>query len=169
MDKNKALIITFVILVAVLAGLGLWNSKNKVDKIESQTSPSSEPTITQPDPNNAGMTKVPDISVSAVPTSAISVKYLIEHRSALNGKTVRVQGYVVNSWADPSKCSPYMEMLCPRPVIFLADGNQPSSNPYYDLYVRLSEEDTSYFVGQEVEIKGTVSASADSVQLIKSY
>ena len=167
---NKLSPITIVLAVFGVA-VAYFVLKYPLNIVNNGITPDTSPSITRvmPEPSNSGFPTYPDKPLASAPSSAMSVQYLNEHRSALNGKTVRVRGYVINSWADPSKCSPYAEMMCPRPVIFLADSNQPSSNPYYNLHVRLSEEDTSYSVGQKVEIKGIVSASGDSIQLIKIY
>src|SRR3989338_4278817 len=247
MDKNKALIVTFVILVAVLAGLGWWSSNNKdassnppntgevksvkisgklaclppkggreiyldcaiglqansgefyllpdlkqedlvsgkfytgqqveisgrlsqavqsefdvAGSIEINNIVGETDSVIQPVDPNSGTFRIQDNPLSVVPASAISVEYLIEHRSALNGKTVKVKCVVVVDWTDASRCSPYAEMLCPQPIIYIADSALDSRPTYYDLRVVLSEGDTSYKIGQSVEIKGTVEGSTES-------
>ncbi|NTV81291.1 MAG: hypothetical protein HGA24_07710 [Candidatus Aminicenantes bacterium] len=48
------------------------------------------------DPQQIGLAPYPDEPLTAIPTEPISVKELVEHRSALNGQTVRVRGVVVH-------------------------------------------------------------------------
>jgi hypothetical protein len=67
-------------------------------------SPSPEPVVTygtqtstvQPlNPDERGLYRCPDYPLSAIPTTPISVKYLVEHRSALNEKTVSLTGSII--------------------------------------------------------------------------
>lgn len=132
--------------------------------------PGTSPDTIQPEDPNSGLETIPNISVKSFPTDTVSVKYLIEHRSALNGEMVTVKGVIVASWLDPARCSPNAEYLCPQPVIFLADTSDTNRDPYYNLQVRFVEgqEDdlhNQYRINQTAEIRGKVSGTRDSVGL----
>lgn len=130
--------------------------------------------ITAPEPTN-GLTARPDLPLVSVPGPVVSVKFVIEHRSALSGKTLTVRGVVVASWLDSAKCPPQnlTNLLCPQPRIFLADSASADRDPY-DLQVSLDEaliekEAKNYRIGQMVEIKGTVIGDKTMVSFVKLY
>lgn len=169
---NKKLAIGLAVLVVGLF-IAIYSGQNSARKTLNQppqTTPNGTVT-TSPEPGNSGLATYPNQPISALPNSAITVKYLIDHRSALNGKTVTVKGLVVANWADARNCpSPdLVELLCPQPFIFLADSTDPNRDPYYDLRVRLNEEDKGYAIGKNVTIKGIVEGSKESVLFVKSY
>ena len=100
----------------------------------------------------------------------ISVSYLIEHRSALNGQTVRVKGLVLGMMLGDKACLPDRGM-CAQPSIFLADTVENTKNPHYDLRVLVSEQEREedYKLGQLVEVRGTVYGDRTAVVFSKLY
>lgn len=170
---NKKIVLILVAVAIILAGGFVYAKRNGglqniIGKTPSQTT--GGVIIKPEDPNKTGIPTYPDKPISPAPTSAISVQYLIEHRSALNNKIVKVKGVVVADWTDDSRCRPDItEMLCPQPIIFIADSSSANRDLYSDLRVVLNETDKSYKLGQTVEIKGTVNADTYNVILIKSY
>ena len=120
------------------------------------------------DPEKSGLYNYPDYQLDSIPSTPISVKYLVEHRSALNEKVVTVNGIVVANWLK-MKCPENAELLCPQPRIFLADSMKEDRDPYYDLDMTVSEEEKSYEVGETVEVKITVYGDKIHVYAEKIY
>src|SRR3990167_4443545 len=102
-----------------------------------------------------------------MPTDPVSVSYVIEHRSALNGKTVQVTGVVVANWLkqeDPTGLKMGMYM---QPSIFLADSASTSRNPLYDLRVLVPEgmelPEDQYMAGKTVTVWARVDGFLEGV------
>ncbi|OGI66256.1 hypothetical protein A3A95_02025 [Candidatus Nomurabacteria bacterium RIFCSPLOWO2_01_FULL_39_18] len=134
----------------------------------------SEPVTIQPynpDDDRGGLYNYPNYSLTKVPTAPISVKYLVEHRSALDQKIVTVRGVVVGIPAQPpcvaaGTCELYMQ-----PSIILADTKDANRNKDYDLMVFVGEDtdQNEYPVGKTVEIKMQITASKTVVYGNKVY
>lgn len=120
------------------------------------------------DPNTTGFAPYPDYSLSSIPSWSISVKYLVEHRSALNNKTITVRGLVVGILSAEAACPPDRG-ACGQPMIFLADSAKADRDKYLDLAVTVSEKEKSYLIGQTVEVKVLVSGSYTGLHLSKVY
>ena len=122
-------------------------------------------TVTSHKSTEGGLSTYPDKPLSSIPTTPISVKFLAEHRTALNGKTVTVQGFVVLAALGPNACAP--EVCQPR--IFIADSASEARDKNYDAMVLVNETDTSYTIGQSATVKGIVASSKVTVYLTKTY
>ncbi len=119
-------------------------------------------TIQPDDPNKTGLALYPDLSVTSLPTKPVSVKFVVEHRSALNGKTITIRGVVVETLLGEKACptggggglTPGPG-ACAQPRIFLADTTGESRNKLYDLLVLMSEEEkeSSYPIGKTVVLQ----------------
>ena len=139
----------------------------------SKKGQTSTVSIEPEDPSKIGLSSYPDLPLDLVPSTPIAVRYLIEHRSALNEKVVTVNGIIVASWLDESKCPQNVGLLCPQPRIFLADTNNEDRNPYYDLDVKVGEEDKiselkkDYPIGNRITIKVLVYGYKTGVSAIK--
>ena len=166
--NNKLSLIIKIILVLTGIAVAYFVLKYPLNLVDDNGSLEDPTTIINPEPNNPAPSQNPDYPLTSVPTSAISVKYLIEHRSALNGKIVKVKGVVVADWTDASRCPPNAELDCPQAVIVIADN---SAELYSDMQLRvlLNDGDKSYHLVQSVEITGMVEGSKESVMLIKTY
>ena len=117
----------------------------------------------------------------------MSVKFLVEHRTALNGKTVTVRGFVVSSFPEKVICRNDEMIPCPlTPSISLADTIDNERNRDYDVGMILKEREAGYSIGQEdsnntsflwkgktysigeaVVVTSTVSSNQHSVALIQ--
>lgn len=101
------------------------------------------------------------------PAQVQNVKFVMEHRTALDGQRVTVHGVIVYA-LPPAKACPPGQGACAQPRIIIADSAEASRNKAYDLTVLLPEDDQSaYAEGQIVDVTGTVSGNADSVTLMK--
>ncbi|MBI4053808.1 MAG: hypothetical protein HY397_00585 [Candidatus Doudnabacteria bacterium] len=170
---NKKLAISLAVLVTVLLVVIYADQNNARKTLPQGLAPSPPGTITtiKPETPGSALGTYPDQPVSSVSSSAMSIKYLIDHRSALDGKTVMVKGFVVGNWADARNCPnpDLVELLCPQPFVFLSDSTDTNRHPYYDLQVRLNESDPGYLIGQTVTIRGVVEGSKEGVMFIKLY
>lgn len=128
----------------------------------------SRGTIEPTNEDDIWLSKYPDLPIDSLPTKPITVKYLLEHRSALNGNVVTINGFIMGVVTKEQACPPDMGM-CGQPHISLEDRDQ-NSNESYEIIVFLSEEDsTNYKIGQSIELNATVSASRLSLDLNKIY
>lgn len=129
-------------------------------------------TVGSPQPGISHLAQIPDLTVSGKLISPMTVKYVVEHRSALNGKTITVTGYVVTNYLKQPTCDqgqpcPAMFML---PQIVLADSPGDTRNKDYDLsYAFLNDqgkvEDSYYPVGQITTVIGIVEGSRDDIRM----
>lgn len=127
----------------------------------------SSPAVISPDePVSGPQTGLPDEPLLP-PSQVQSVKFVMEHRSSLDGQHVTVHGIIVYA-LPPAKACPPGQGACAQPRIIIADTAESSRNKAYDLTVLLPEDDkTDYAEGQIVDISGTVSGSADGVTVMK--
>ncbi len=125
------------------------------------------------DPANNDLINRPDLPLRGSPRMPVAPKFLIEHRSALKGKTVRVRGYVVAMPDRIGENSPAgygtTANANPQPRVFLSDASGKNRDRNYDLMIMLREGDDDYKVGARVEIKGVVEAGRNTVYLRKTY
>lgn len=119
----------------------------------------------------ASLENVPDRPVEALPSGPVSPRFVIGHRSALNGKLVTVRGVVVGTVA-PDTGPPHPGGVTPSPAhnpqprIRLADANDRERDVRYDLTVLLPEGHDGYPGGQHVTVRGTVDGSPRAVVLV---
>ncbi|HEY0547163.1 MAG TPA: hypothetical protein VGC91_17425 [Pyrinomonadaceae bacterium] len=126
----------------------------------------------QPDGGEAAamsdLEKYPDQPVASIPTQPVSLRYVVEHRSGLNGKTITVRGLVARTLGlAGSAAQGEQSMANPQPRIFLADNLRKQRDKHFDLMVLLREGERGYAVGQKVRLKVRVDASKASVILRK--
>ena len=111
--------------------------------------------------------RFPDSPLEKMPTGAVSVQFLVEHRTALHDQKVTVHGVIVSTLLGDKACPPDRGM-CAQPRIMLADTADAARDTAYDLVMLLPEGgDDAYEVGQIIDISGTVSASPASVIMRK--
>jgi hypothetical protein len=111
---------------------------------------------------------LPDAPIDGRVDDPMTVQFLIEHRSALNGKEVSVHGIVVGALLGEAACPPDRG-ACAQPRLTLADTSVPYRDTGYDLTILLPGNDTtSYSIGQILDLSGIVSGSADGVMMRKN-
>ena len=125
--------------------------------------------ITPVNAETAGLAKYADEPLASIPAAPMSVKFLVEHRTALNGKTVTVQGFVVATILGKAACPGGGIGACSQPRVFLADTTSEARDKNYDTVVLVSETEETYATGQSATIKCIVASSKASVYLTKSY
>jgi hypothetical protein len=122
------------------------------------------------DPSTAGLYAYPDEPLGSVPAMPLSVSFLVEHRSALSGKTVLVRGVIVATLLGEKACPPDRGM-CAQPSLFLADTSAEDRDPNYHVRVLVGEQEqeADYLLGQSVEIPVMVQADRTTLILQKAY
>lgn len=127
-------------------------------------------TIQPEDPERSGLAPYPDLSLISLPKQPHSVKFVVEHRSALNGKTILIRGIIVGTLLGEKACPPDRGM-CAQPSIYLADTIEKNRNTLYDLRTLVGEEEQekSYPIGKTIDLQVTVDGSKVSVVARKTY
>lgn len=117
-------------------------------------------------PPKQRMSTVPDEQLPA-PKEAQSVKFVVEHRSALNGQHLTVHGVIVDTYLRDKACIPG-KTQCGQTSVTVADSSDGGRNKTYDLTVDLPLADkTPYAVGQALDLRVGVSGDRDAVSLRK--
>lgn len=184
MAKSKNLFYTVLIvcgLVLVVIGLLVYINKYTTRKLSGDdlTRMVQEPITTQPstattgraeDPNTSGLAPYPDLALSVVPKFAVSVKFVVEHRSALNEKSIKIRAVVVGTLLGENACPPDRGG-CASPRIFLADTANENRNRLYDLMVIVgeTEQEKDYPTGKSLEVQGIVGSSKLGAVVTKTY
>lgn len=111
-----------------------------------------------------GLSAYPDMSLTVPPSGPVDVKFLLEHRSAFNGKVVSVRGTVVGVMLGESACPPDRG-ACAMPSVFLAESSDPNRDPLYDLRVLMPGETSEgdYVVGKTVVLRVIVDGNNEYV------
>ncbi len=107
-----------------------------------------------------------------MPAAPISPRFVIEHRSALHGKTVGIHGTVVRVVTPEDGVSGGVTPRpggFPQPRIFLADSAAKDLDKNYEVMMLLREGDKGYPVGQVVDIEGTVDGNHSAVVVKRMY
>lgn len=120
-------------------------------------------------PSQSDLSKYADEPLGTVPATPISPRFVIEHRSALHGKVVKIRGTVVRVIGPDDPAPSSGTGVTPRPGrfaqprIFLADSAARDLDKNYELTVLLREGDKGFAVGQVVEVEGTVDGNRNAV------
>jgi len=154
--KNFILLPIIILLAAGCHPQPPTQSASPLNPATSQTG-TAQPQDTRT--TTKGLALYPDNLINSLPTEAIPVKYLIEHRSALNGKTIQVKGIVADTIFGTDA----------QPSIIIADSNAANRDKNYDLRIGLNETDQNYTIGQTVVVKGVIDGSRVSVFMRKVY
>lgn len=131
---------------------------------------SNTATIQPGDPNKDGLAPFPDLPLSSLPQQPLSIKFVVEHRSALNGRTILTSGVIVGTLLGEKACPPDRGM-CAQPSIFLADTAGENRNKLYDLRVIVGEEEQekSYPIGKTIGLQVVIDGSKVAVIARKTY
>ena len=115
------------------------------------------------------LSNYPDNTITAMPTQPVSMHYVVEHRSELNGKTITVRGIVARTlWPSTGNTSTgEQSMANPQPRIFLADNLRKGRDKNFDLMILLREGERGYSVGQKARIKVRVDSNKIAVVMHK--
>ena len=167
MRQTKLLTGVYLLIILIISVLVVSCKPKFVEEL------SPEGTIEPEDPEKSGLYGYSDYPLDSVPPTPISLKYLVEHRSALNEKVVTVSGIVVGTLLGEKACPQDIGGLgvgmCAQPRIFLADTNEEDRDKNYDVMLLVSEEEKVYKVGEKAGVKGIVYSSKTSLHLQKIY
>jgi len=120
------------------------------------------------------ISQLADQPLDTVPTTPVTPRFVLEHRSALHGKRVTVKGTVVRVVGAGNAQSPGSGGVTPvpganpQPRIFLVESPAKADDTY-ELLVLLREGDGGFAVGQAVEIEGVVETGPAAVILRRHY
>ena len=147
---------------------------NAVDSTPYVTGGNSGPQTASIMPINPGespLSKLPDLPLQTFPleNNPQTVRYIVEHRTALNNRKVSIAGTVVAANLKQPECKP--GGACPdmylMPNIVIADSNASNRDKAYDLRVNMIDTNGSnadqYPVGQQVSIYGVVVGDKENV------
>ena len=147
---------------------GKDGNANSAQTIGSQTS-STSANLDSVTSTTGGLAKYQDKKTDSLPTKFVSLKYVVQHRTALNDKTIQVSGIIV-AVGQPSSGNSSggtRSMKNAQPRIFIADSSKDSRDKNLDLMIIVGEADNNYSVGQKVTFKVKVSGSKTAVVLRK--
>jgi hypothetical protein len=163
-----ALCATVVFVAAVAFGVGLGIRGVPRDDPEAVWVAQPAVSVQPVDPRTAGLALYPDEPLTALPAGPLSMRFLVEHRSALVGQAVEARGVVVLAKLGEAACSP-VRGGCGEPYLYLADTPDADRDENYDILVRLGRDETNYRVGETVRIRGIVHASKVAMYLRKAH
>jgi hypothetical protein len=113
---------------------------------------------------------IADRPLASTPTSAVSPRFVVEHRSALNGRSIAVRGIVVSTPAQTQTASGSgvtpMPGFNPQPRVVVAESLAQDRDRRYDLTVLLPGDHQGYPVGASVDVKGLVDGNHQAVVLM---
>jgi hypothetical protein len=119
-------------------------------------------------PPGESKTLAPDLPLSSLPEAAVSVRFVVEHRSALNGHSVRVRG-VVNAAVFGDNACPSNRGMCMQPSVILNDpdcrDNQVSCS--IRVLVPVDTKPQDYPVGKLLEMRTVARGDKEGVLLTK--
>ncbi len=139
------------------------------------TAAHSESTSLDPESDGQQMeiSSLPDYPVDVMPTTPVSPQFVLEHRSALHGKTIRIRGTVLRM-IGPDNFHPGGGVTPlpggnPQPRLFLAAGPAGIGEPDRELMLLLREGDKGVPEGEIIEVDALVEASRVAVVATRIY
>jgi hypothetical protein len=134
--------------------------------------PSTTGSASKTHPDGTGgiqLEEYPDLPLpDSIPTP-VSVKFLVEHRSALNGKTVELTGVVTATILGESACpNNGTTEYCAQPSIYVAESNETNRDQNYDIRIIMAESTRKdkYAVGQNIQITVLVDSTNAGIVLV---
>lgn len=170
LKDNKLFYIILVSLSAVIFAGGSLIALKRAGVQSSQTGTTSTGTVQPVNPATSGLYNYPDNPLDIEPKDMpVSPKYVVEHRTALNGKTIRIQGVIVSALLGEAAC-PQGRGICAKPRIILAETLEANRDKNYDIIVFVDEEDNKNFVvGRSIGLKVNVSGNKNAVSTTSLY
>ena len=123
--------------------------------------------IVEPE-TSEGISSLIDIPLESYPSSPVPSRFVIEHRSALDGRTIEIRTFVAGTLLGEQACPPDRG-ACAQPRIWLNEFTGADRDKEFDLMVLLDEDDNStYKVYDNPLVKGIVHGSKSSVYVEKT-
>lgn len=161
-NKTNCFILVLTICGLAVLGISLFVYTRRLVAFKLPLTGTSV-SVPPEDSDKAGLAAYPDLPLALIPKESVTVKFVVEHRSSLNKKLIKVRGVVVETLLGERACPPGFGM-CGQPRVFLADTTGEDRNKLYDLTVIVDEgKESGYSVGEVVEIEGTVEGSKTAV------
>jgi hypothetical protein len=106
------------------------------------------------------------LPLDAIPAKTVSVQFVVEHRSALNGHTLRLHGVVTSALLGDAAC-PSGSGLCAQPSVFLADAPPERNQPARPIRILMPQDAKAadYPPGKVVDLRVAVQGSKNGVVL----
>ena len=151
-------------LVPALLAVGLLAGCSAASTAPTPTNPTVE--------DQQDVTGFPDYSLDDVPAAPVSPQFVLEHRSALDGRTIRIRGTVLRLLTP---VTPTPGVFNPQPGgyfvprVFLDAGPAGAGEPNNELMVLLRDDDTAYSAGQIIEVDAIVHASSVAIAVFRVY
>lgn len=115
--------------------------------------------------SDVGLSRYNDDPLPYVPSGTQTARFVVEHRSALNGQHVTIHGVIVTvvKGGGPGNSMTFMQ-----PRIVVADTDSADRDTNYDVQVMLPPDNsTPYETGETLDITGTVSGNRSGVTIRK--
>jgi len=138
----------------------------------AQSAPGTGPPQTPPSqtaneqPQRATATPGDDLPLGSIPSHSVSVRFVIAHRSRLNGHTIRVRGIITSALVGDAACPPDRGMCAPNSIL-LADSDASRRRSDSSIRVLLPQDARAqdFAVGKRLEIKVAVHGNNAGVAL----
>jgi len=128
-----------------------------------QSSPTQSSTL---NPQSERPTLGPDLPLDSVPKRTLSVRFVVSHRSALNGRAVRVRGVVAAAFLGAAACPPDRGMCMPSSII-LGDPDRGKNRLASSLRVLMppGTKPGDYPLGKILQVRAVASGDKTSISL----
>lgn len=115
-------------------------------------------------PQRATATPGDDLPRDSIPRQALSVRFVVEHRSRLNGHTIRVRGIITAALVGEAACPPARGMCAPN-SIFLADSDASQRDSLIRVLLPQDARPEDFAVGKQLLMKVVVHGNKVGVAL----
>jgi len=113
--------------------------------------------------------QAPDLPLNSIPTRAVHVRFVVEHRSALNEHKIRVRGVITAAFLGDAACPPDRGM-CAQPSVILGDSEPCKNRLSCSIRVLMPEgtKPQDFPIGKLLELRATVSGHKTGVVMTKA-
>lgn len=117
-------------------------------------------------PQRAAATLGDDLPLDSIPSHAVSVRFVVEHRSRLNGHTIRVQGIITSALVGEAACPPDRGMCAPNSILLVdSDASKHRRDCLIRVLLPQDARPEDFTVGKHLEMRVAVHGSNAGVAL----